>query len=155
MVRRLFSWGRLWSHKDFTRLWTSETIGAFGRQVTALALPTVAILLLNANPFQMGVLYALEDLAFPIFGLFVGVWADRVRRRPIMIVANLGRMIAVGSVPLVFLFAVFLLGAAILGLLSHGEFSALRDVWAGGTVPLAALLLYMRGSERYGREEGG
>jgi len=51
------------------RLWTSETIGAFGRQVTALALPTVAILLLNAGPFQMGVLYALEDLAFPIFGL--------------------------------------------------------------------------------------
>lgn len=87
------------------RLWTSETIGAFGRQITALALPTVAILILNAGPFEMGILNSLEDLAFPLLGLFVGVWADRWRRRPIMVVANFGRMVSIGSIPLAFLLA--------------------------------------------------
>lgn len=110
------------------RLWTSETIGAFGRQVTFLALPSVAILLLNADAFQMGVLYALEDLAFPIFGLFVGVWADRMRRRPIMIVANVGRMIALGSVPLAFLFAVLHLYILYLVAFCSGLFTVFFDV---------------------------
>lgn len=110
------------------RLWTSETIGAFGRQVTALALPTVAILLLNADAFQMGVLYALEDLAFPIFGLFVGVWADRVRRRPIMIAANVGRMIAMGLVPLAFLFAVLHLYMLYLVAFCSGLFTVFFDI---------------------------
>jgi len=104
--RWLSSWGRLWSHKDFIRLWTSETIGAFGRQVTGLALPTVAILLLKAGPFEMGVLNGLQVLAFPILGLVVGVWADRWRRRPIMVAANVGRMVALGSIPVTFIFGV-------------------------------------------------
>jgi len=84
----------------------SETVGAFGRQVTGLALPTVAILLLGAGPFEMGILGALSVLAFPVLGLLVGVWADRWRRRPIMVAANLGRMIALGSIPSAFVFGV-------------------------------------------------
>lgn len=88
------------------RLWASETIGAFGRQVTGLALPTVAILLLKAGPFEMGVLNGLQVLAFPILGLVVGVWADRWRRRPIMVAANVGRMVALGSIPVTFIFGV-------------------------------------------------
>lgn len=88
------------------RLWASETIGAFGRQVTGLALPTVAILLLKVGPYEMGVLNGLQVLAFPILGLIVGVWADRWHRRPIMVVANLGRMIALGSIPVTFVFGI-------------------------------------------------
>ncbi len=98
--------GGLWRHPDFLRLWLSETVGAFGRQVTGLALPTVAILLLGAGPFEMGILGALSVLAFPVLGLLVGVWADRWRRRPIMVAANLGRMIALGSIPSAFVFGV-------------------------------------------------
>lgn len=88
------------------RLWASETIGAFGRQVTGLALPTVAILLLKAGPFEMGVLNGLQVLAFPILGLVVGVWADRWHRRPIMVVANIGRMVALGTIPVTFIFGI-------------------------------------------------
>jgi len=101
-----FSFTGLWKHGDFLRLWVSETVGAFGRQVTGLALPTVAILLLGAGPFEMGILGSLQMLAFPILGLAVGVWVDRWRRRPIMVIANLGRMIALGSIPLAFVFGV-------------------------------------------------
>jgi len=103
---KLATLGGLWRHPDFLRLWLSETVGAFGRQVTGLALPTVAILLLGAGPFEMGILGALSVLAFPVLGLLVGVWADRWRRRPIMVAANLGRMIALGSIPSAFVFRV-------------------------------------------------
>lgn len=94
--------GRLWHHTDFLKLWTGETVSQFGSQVTQLALPTVAILILHAGPFEVGLLAALEYLAFPSLGLVAGVWADRLRRRPIMIVADLGRMLALGSIPLAF-----------------------------------------------------
>ncbi len=110
------------------RLWTSETIGAFGRQVTALALPTVAILMLNAGPFEMGVLNGLEDLAFPLLGLLVGVWADRWRRRPIMVVANLGRMVVMGSVPFVFLFATLHLYVLYFVAFAVGVFTVFFDI---------------------------
>ena len=110
------------------RLWVSETIGAFGRRVTALALPTVAILILNANSFQIGILNGLEDLAFPLFGLLVGVWADRWHRRPMMVYANLGRMIVTASVPVAFLFAalhMYLLFAVAFG---TGLFTVFFDI---------------------------
>jgi len=86
------------------RLWMGETVEWFGGQITALALPTVAILSLNAGPFEMGLLGALNTIAYPILGLFVGVLADRWRRRPMMVWANIGQVLALGSIPLAFMF---------------------------------------------------
>ncbi|MGA3296693.1 MAG: MFS transporter [Candidatus Bathyarchaeia archaeon] len=91
-------------HGGFMRLWMGETVEWFGGQITALALPTVAILFLNAGPFEMGLLGALNTIAYPILGLFVGVLADRWRRRPMMVWANIGQVIALGSIPLGFMF---------------------------------------------------
>lgn len=88
------------------RLWMGETVEWFGGQITALALPTVAILSLNAGPFEMGVLGALNSIAWPILGLFVGVMADRWRRRPMMVWANIGQVLALSSIPLGFMFGV-------------------------------------------------
>jgi len=85
-------------------LWMGETVEWFGGQITALALPTVAILSLNAGPFEMGLLGALNTIAYPILGLFVGVLADRWRRRPMMVWANIGQVLALGSIPLAFMF---------------------------------------------------
>ena len=91
--------GKLWSHGDFLRLWTGETVSQAGTQVTMLAFPSVAILVLHATPFEVGLLTTFEFLAFPVLGLVAGVTADRVRRRPILVVSDLGRMLALGSVP--------------------------------------------------------
>ncbi len=100
LTARLFG-GRLWRHPDFVKLWTGQSLSEFGTAVTQLALPSVAILLLHVGAFQVGVLTALEFLAFPLVGLFAGVWADRLRRRSIMIVCDTVRMLALGSIPLV------------------------------------------------------
>jgi MFS family permease len=65
-----------------------------------LALPSVAILVLNAKPMQIGILESAQYLAFPILGLPAGVWVDRLHRRQVMIAADVGRALVLASVPL-------------------------------------------------------
>ncbi|MBP8139273.1 MAG: MFS transporter, partial [Burkholderiales bacterium] len=66
-LRRTFT--GLWLSADFRRMWLSLTITSFGAQVTNLALPLTAAILLHATPLQMGVLVALETLPFALFSL--------------------------------------------------------------------------------------
>jgi MFS family permease len=88
----------LWRDGDFMRLWAGQTVSQFGEQVTQIALPLTAVLLLHASPFQMGVLGAMTTLPFVLVGLFVGVFVDRRRRRPLLIAADMGRAILLGLV---------------------------------------------------------
>ena len=92
----------LFRHADFLRLWSAETISVLGTQITVLALPTTAILVLKANPFQVGLLATMEFLPFILVGLPAGVWVDRLRRRPILIVGDLARAVILGSIPLAY-----------------------------------------------------
>jgi MFS family permease len=97
---------KLWKDGEFLKLWWGQTISEVGSQVSVLALPTVAILILGATPLQVGLLAASENLAFPVLGLIAGVYVDRIRRRPIMIVCDIGRFLALASVPVAFAFHV-------------------------------------------------
>ena len=96
-MRRL---GGLWQHRDFRSLWGAETISQFGSQVTFLALPLVAILVLRESTFKVALLTTIEFLPFLLFTLPAGVWVDRLRRRPILILGDLGRAVALVSVPI-------------------------------------------------------
>lgn len=89
----------LWRSRDFRRLWSSLTLTAFGAQVTNLALPLTAALLLHATPMQMGILVALETLPFALVSLHAGVLLDRVRKLPVIVFANLTRALALVVVP--------------------------------------------------------
>src|SRR3978361_1984867 len=89
----------LWRHSDFLKLWSGETISLFGSQVTLLALPLTAVVVLKASPAEMGLLAAIEFLPFLVLSLFAGVWVDRLRRRPILILADIGRGLLLGSIP--------------------------------------------------------
>ena len=92
--------GGLWLHRDFRALWAAETISQFGTQVTFLALPFVAIVALSESAFKVALLTTVEFLPFLLFTLPAGVWVDRLRRRPIMVLGDLGRAVALASVPL-------------------------------------------------------
>ncbi len=83
----------------YRRLWTSILISSFGGQVTMLALPLTAALLLRASPTQMGLLTAMEILPFVLFSLPSGVWLDRVRKLPVYIVGESALALVVASVP--------------------------------------------------------
>jgi MFS family permease len=86
-------------HPDFLKLWTGQSVSLFGSQVTRLALPFTAILTLHATPGQMGILGAVQLAPFLLLGLFVGVWVDRLHRRPILIVADIGRALLLSAIP--------------------------------------------------------
>jgi MFS family permease len=92
----------LWRHKDFIKLWTGETVSVLGTQVTLVAMPLVALKLLGASTFQVGLLASLERLPFLLVGLPAGAIVDRVRRRPVLIASDLGRALALGSIPVAY-----------------------------------------------------
>jgi MFS family permease len=97
---RVWPTGGLWRHPDFLRLWSAQTISQFGSQVSQLALPLAAILVLDASAFEVAFLGTVEFLPFLLFALPAGVWVDRLRRKPILVVGDLGRALALGSIPL-------------------------------------------------------
>jgi len=100
LQRKFGRWASgLWRNPDFLRLWSSLTITSYGAQVTNLALPLTAALLLHATPWQMGVLVALETLPFALVSLHAGVLIDRVRKLPIVIAADVGRGLALLAIP--------------------------------------------------------
>src|SRR5206468_2184237 len=84
----------------FRRLWIGETVSQFGTMVSQLALPLVAILVVHASTFEVGLLTALETAAFLIVGLPAGAWVDRMRFRTVLIVNDVFRALALGSIPL-------------------------------------------------------
>jgi MFS family permease len=84
------------------RLWTAQTISQFGTQVTLLALPLAAIVVLDASAFEVALLAALEWTPWLLFSLPVGAWVDRVLRRPILVAADIGRALVLVSVPLAY-----------------------------------------------------
>src|SRR3974377_321750 len=89
----------LWRHPEFMKLWGSLTITSFGAQITNLALPLTAAVLLHATPMQMGVLVARETLPVALCSLHAGVRIDRVRRLPIVIASDIGRGVALLAIP--------------------------------------------------------
>lgn len=116
------SWGAL-RHRDFRLLWAARTVSAAGDRITLLALPSTAILVLGATAAQVGLLNAAGSVAWPVLGIFAGVWVDRLRRRRILIGADLGRTLLIGSIPAAYVFGhIFLVQlfvvAALVGVLT-------------------------------------
>src|SRR6266849_1214454 len=102
--------GLLWRNGDFLRLWSAQSVSQFGSQVTNLALPLAAILVLEASTFEVAALGVVEFLPFVLFSLPAGVWVDRLRRRPILIAADFGRAAALASIPLAYVAGALTLG---------------------------------------------
>src|SRR5713226_9077499 len=90
----------LWRHPNFLKLWAGSTVSLFGSQITFLALPFTAVLLLHATASQMSFLVFAETLPTLLIGLFAGVWVDRLPRRPMLIIADVGRALLFGSLPI-------------------------------------------------------
>lgn len=93
----------LWRHSGFLKLWGAETISQLGTQLTALAIPLIAALSLDASPAQMGLLVAISTAPSLLVGLFVGVWVDRLPRKPVLIVADLARAALLGLIPVLWI----------------------------------------------------
>jgi len=98
-LRRLWPQHGLWQHADFLKLWSAQMISQVGSQISGLVLPLVALLTLHASAFEVAVLSVVDFLPFLLFTLPAGVWVDRLPRRPIMVIADVGRSLALVSIP--------------------------------------------------------
>lgn len=96
----------LWQHADFLRLWSGQTISVFGSMIGGTAMSFTAILFLRATPLQLGVLNAMQLVPAFLGGLFAGAWVDRLQRRLLMIGADLGRALALVTIPLAAFFGI-------------------------------------------------
>ncbi len=85
--------------RDFLKMFVSEGSAGMGAQVSLLALPLTAIVLLHARAVEVGAMAALGTLPYLLFGLPVGVWLERSRRRPVLLYSALGRAAVVAAVP--------------------------------------------------------
>jgi MFS family permease len=92
--------GSLWHDGNFMRMWGGQAFSQFGAQITELAIPVLAVLILHATEFEVGLLTASGVAAFLIVGLPAGAWIDRMRKRHVMIAADLVRAIALAALPL-------------------------------------------------------
>jgi MFS family permease len=92
--------GGLWSHPDFLKLWTGQSISELGSQVSQLAIPWLAAVELHASPLAFSLLGVLGFLPFILFALPAGVWVDRLRRRQILIVGDSARAALLALIPI-------------------------------------------------------
>ncbi|MEU8321218.1 MFS transporter [Nonomuraea sp. NPDC048881] len=112
--------GSLWRQRDFVLLWGSQTTSSLGNEISYLALPLVAGLVLDASPVELGLLTAARRLPVLFASLPAGALSDRWRKRPVMIVAFLVSGCAMGTIPL----------AAVAGGLTLGQLYAVALVVA-------------------------
>src|SRR3954452_2800113 len=125
-------------NRDFLKLWTSETVSQFGSQITLLALPLTAVVLLNASAFEMGLLRAAASAPFLLIGLLAGVWVDRHRRRPILLATNLGRALLLALIPLAALIGVVRIDLLYLVAFAAGTLTVFFDVAYVSFLPVLA-----------------
>jgi MFS family permease len=114
---------------QFRRYWSAETVSMFGDQISAIAIPLAAVLVLHASAADMGYLTALVWLPSLLFGLHAGAWVDRRgRRRATMIGADLGRFVLLASLPAAYALHVLTLGQLFAVAFGAGALSLLFNV---------------------------
>src|SRR6185503_14671251 len=125
----------LWRHHDFVRLWSAAGISAAGTQVTLLALPLTAILVLRASAFEVAALATAATIPNLVLGIAAGVWLDRVQRRPVMVVVDFGRAVVLATVPVAYLLGVLTLPQLYLVALIGGSLNVLFEIASGAYLP--------------------
>ena len=118
----------LWRNGDFLRFWLGETLSLLGAQVTSLALPLTAIYAFHATDEQVGLLRFLQLVPYIGLALLFGVWVDRVRRRRVMLAANLTRMVLLALIPILHWLGVLGIGSLLVIACAVGVASVLFDV---------------------------
>jgi MFS family permease len=118
----------LFRKPDFARLWTAATVSLFGSQVTQIAIPFIAAVLLGASPGEVGLLVTVDFLPFLLFTLPAGVWVDRLSRKRILVAADIGRAIMLASIPIAYALGALTIWQLYLVGFVNGIFTVFFDV---------------------------
>jgi MFS family permease len=126
----------MFGDRNFRLIWSAATVSAFGYYITDIAIPLLAIEQLDVNSFEIGLIRVIQQLPNLFFGLFLGVLVDRVRKRPLMITADLIRALALLAIPLAAFRDVLNLPIVLAVVFVVGTFNLLFDVSEGSFIPL-------------------
>ncbi len=118
----------LFGHHDFRLLWSAESVSQLGSQISLLALPLVAITVLNATTFEVGALTAVEMSPFVLVGLPAGAIVDRLPRRPVLVWSDIGRAFALASIPIAYAFDMLSYAQLLLVVFVTGTLTVFFDV---------------------------
>lgn len=127
--------GLLRDHADFRRLWVGDAISKLGSALVILTIPVLAATTLEASTWEIGLLAACASLPFLLIGLPVGAWADRVRRRPVLVAADLARAAVLAWVPVGAALGVLTIEQLFIVELLVGAGSVFFDVSKGAYLP--------------------
>jgi MFS family permease len=122
-------------HSDFVKLWIGQAISEFGTRITRDGLPFAAVYMLNATPIQMGWLSAVASLPVLLLSLIAGAWVDRLRRRPVMIGADVARALLLLAIPLAAILGQLRLELLFVVVALNGMFTLCFDVAAQAYLP--------------------
>jgi MFS family permease len=125
----------LWRHADFRKFWVGETVSVFGDQISYVVIPLAAALSLKASATQMGFLTAASRLPWLLFGLVAGVWVDRLRRRPVLILADVLSALLLLSIPIAAWFGILHMSLLIVVAFLVGVFGVFFDLAYYAYVP--------------------
>lgn len=125
----------LWRHRNFLLLWTGQTVSATGSAVTTVAIPLIAIAVLKASTFDVGLLAAATYAAFSLIALPAGVVVDRLAKRKIMMWCDGARLLAVGIIPVFAAFHILVLWQLYVIALVAGAFTVFFDISYQSYVP--------------------
>lgn len=120
-------WG-LFAQHDFRQLFLGDSVSQLGTQLTVLAMPVLAVRVLHANAFEMGLLGTFEFLAFLVIGLPAGAWVDRWRKRRVLVTGDLSRFLALASLPAAWALGVLTLTQLFVVALAVGVATVFFDV---------------------------
>ncbi|BDZ65812.1 MFS transporter [Agromyces mangrovi Wang et al. 2018] len=126
----------LWRDRAFLQLWAAQTVSQFGAQLATVAVPVLAIVVLGASEFEVGLLNAATTAAFLVVGLPAGAWIDRMRKRRVMIVADLVRAAALATIPLLWMLDRLEMWHAYLVALVIGTATVFFDVSYQSVIPV-------------------
>jgi MFS family permease len=123
-------------NRGFLWLWGGQGISVFGEQFTSLAVPVLAVTLLHAVAWQMGILNAASTAAFLIVGLPAGAWVDRWLKRRVMITADIVRTLALAAIPILWYTHLLQIWQLIIVVAIVGVASVFFDVGYQSYIPL-------------------
>jgi MFS family permease len=125
----------LWADDNFLLFWSGQTVSVFGSAVTTVALPLTAILLLKASTFEISLLTSAATVSYLLISLPAGVMIDRIEKRRLMVWCDIGRMLALGSVPVAAVLRLLSMGHLYVIAFISGSFSVIFEISYQGYVP--------------------
>jgi predicted MFS family arabinose efflux permease len=125
----------MFRNPDYLKMFVSVGASQVGLQIAYFSISIVAVVVLDLSEAQIGVLYAMDQIALVLFGLLVGVWVDRMRDKPIIVISEILRAVVMLSVPVAWALDMLTIGHVFAAMFLLGLASVFFDVGQASFVP--------------------